>query len=149
MNVLTFLLHTRVWKQGTASESVRTLTPILAKVGNLINKEFCQSGHAMLSVEENQLWPTNGQIGYITPAVWGFPKASKRGTKSAMAHKRAAWLHNPYHVGGPQCFIAGEKMSSGPQMGRLATQPVPSRGSPKLQSGEEFFCFLAQNTNLY
>ena len=57
-----------------------------------------------------------------------------------MAHKWADWLHNPYRLGGPQCwptnghighitlaargpqrFTTGNKISSGPQMGGLAT----------------------------
>ena len=31
--------------------------------------------------------PQSGQIGYLTPAVSGSPSASKRGTKSEVAHK--------------------------------------------------------------
>ena len=70
---------------------------------------------------QNRHWPTNGQIVCITPAVWGVPysskrgtkaalahkninmivhgvfNASKRGTKSAMAYKWAIWLHPPCH----------------------------------------------------
>ena len=55
----------------------------------------------------NQKWPTSGQSGYVTPAVSGIPTASERG---------------------------GE-IRSGPQVGKVATSPLPSRGSPPLQSG--------------
>ena len=41
---------------------------------------------------QNQKWPTSGQGGYITPAAWGVPTASQRGTKSEVAHKWARWL---------------------------------------------------------
>ena len=30
------------------------------------------------------------------------------GTKSEMAHMRAQWLPNPYHLGGPQCSAKGQ-----------------------------------------
>ena len=42
--------------------------------------------------------------GYITPAVWGVPNTSKRGTKSEVAHKWADWLHNPRRLGNRQCY---------------------------------------------
>ena len=114
------------------------------------------------STGQNQKWPTSGQIGYITPAVRGVPNASKRGTKSemghklanwlhhlcrprvhntskhgtksAVAHKWAGWLHHPWCVGGPQRFTPGDKISSGPQVGRLAASPLASGGSPTLHS---------------
>ena len=63
---------------------------------------------------QNQKWPISGQIGYVTPAVWEVPNASKRGTKSEVAHKWANWLHKPCRLGGPQRFKAGDKIRSGP-----------------------------------
>ena len=57
--------------------------------------------------EQNQKWRTSGQNGYVTPAVSGIPTASRR----------------------------GDKMRSGPQVGKMTTPPLPSRGSPPLQSG--------------
>ena len=42
-----------------------------------------------------------GRIGYIIRAVLGISKASKRGTKSKVAHKWADWLHNPCRLGDP------------------------------------------------
>ena len=38
---------------------------------------------------QNQMWPTSGQGGYITPAAWGVPTASERGAESEVAHKWA------------------------------------------------------------
>ena len=57
----------------------------------------------------NQKWATCGQSGYVTPVVSGIPTAAERG-------------------GG------GGGMRSGPQVGKVATSPLPSRGSPPLQS---------------
>ena len=85
----------------------------------------------------------SGRIGYVTPAVWGVPNASARGTKSEVAHKgaygystRAVWGHKrrvwlPYP---------------------WAKAPLLSRGSPiieskeKRRSGPELggFCYIAR-----
>ena len=84
---------------------------------------------------QNQKWPTSGQNGYLTPAVSGIPTASERGAKSEVAHKWAKWLPHPCRIGDPHRFRAGGKISSGPQVGKMATSPLPYRGSPPLQSG--------------
>ena len=84
---------------------------------------------------QNQKWPTRGQSGYLTPAVSGIPTASERGAKSEVAHKRAKWLPHPCRIGDPHRFRAGGKIRSGPQEGKVATSPLPYRGSPPLQSG--------------
>ena len=84
---------------------------------------------------QNQKWPTSGQSGYLTPAVSGIPTASERGAKSEVAHKWAKWLPHPCRIGDPQRFRAGGKIRSGPQVGKVATSPLPYRGSPPLQSG--------------
>ena len=83
----------------------------------------------------NQKWPLNGQGGYIIPAASGIPTASKRGAKSEVAHKWARWLHHPCRLGDPHGFRAGGQMRSGPQVGKVATSPLPRRGSPTLESG--------------
>ena len=80
---------------------------------------------------------TAGQSGYVTPAVSGIPTASERGGKSEVAHKWAKWLHRPCRLGDPHRFKAGGESRSGPQVGKVATSPLPSRGSRALQSGEE------------
>ena len=84
---------------------------------------------------QNQKWPTSGRVGYLTPAVSGSPTASERGAKSEVAHKWANWLPHPCHIGDPHRFRAGGKIRSGPQVGKLATSPLPYRGAPPLQSG--------------
>ena len=84
---------------------------------------------------QNQKWPTCGQNGYLTPAVSGIPAASERGAESEVAHKWANWLPHPCRIGDPLRFRAGGKIRSGPQGGKLATSPLPYRGSPPLQSG--------------
>ena len=83
----------------------------------------------------NQKWPRSGQIGYLTPAVSGIPTASERGAKSEVAQKWANWLPHPCRIGDPHRFRAGGKIRSGPQVGKLATSPLPYRGSPLLPSG--------------
>ena len=84
---------------------------------------------------QNQKWPTSGHIGYLTPAVSGSPTAAERGAKSEVAHKWAKWLPHPCRIGDPHRFRAGGKIRSGPQVGKLATSPLPYRGAPPLQSG--------------
>ena len=79
---------------------------------------------------QNQKWPTCGQNGYVTPAVSGIPTASERGAKSEVAHLWAKWLRHPCRLGDPHRFRAGGKIRSGPQVGKMATSPLPSRGSP-------------------
>ena len=51
-----------------------------------------------------------------------------------MAHKWARWLHNPCRLGGPHGFKVGGGIKGGPQVGKVATLPVPPGGSPPLQS---------------
>ena len=87
------------------------------------------------SGEQNQKWPTSGQIGYLTPAVSGIPTASERGAKSEVAHKWANCLPHPCRIGDPHRLRAGSKIRSGPQVGKLATSSLPYRGAPPLQSG--------------
>ena len=84
---------------------------------------------------QNQKWPTYGQSGYVTPAVSGIPTAAERGAKSEVAHLWAKWLRHPCRLGDPHRCRAGGKIRSGPLVGKVATSPLPSRGSPPLQSG--------------
>ena len=84
---------------------------------------------------QNQKWPTSGRNGYLTPAVSGIPTALERGGKSEVAHKWAKWLPHPCRIGDPYRFRAGGRIRSGPQVGEMATSPLPYRGSPPLQSG--------------
>ena len=84
---------------------------------------------------QNQKWPTCGQSGYVTPAGSGIPTASERGGKSEVAHLWAKWLRRPCRLRDPHRCGAGGKIRNGPQVGKVATSPLPSRGSPPLQSG--------------
>ena len=45
-----------------------------------------------------------------------------------MAHKCTRWLHNPCHLGGPDGFRAGGRIKGGPEVGKVATQPLPPGG---------------------
>ena len=84
---------------------------------------------------QDQKWPINGQGGYITPAASGIPTSPRRGAKSEVANKWARWLRHPCRLGDPHRFRAGGKFRSGPYMGKVATSPLPPRGSPPLHSG--------------
>ena len=107
-----------------------------AQVGKLATSPLPYRGAPPLqSGGQNQKWPTSGQIGYLTPAVSGSPTASERGAKSEVAHLWTNWLPHPCRIGDPLRFRAGGKIRSGPQVGKLATSPLPYRGAPPLQSG--------------
>ena len=54
-----------------------------------------------------------------------------------MAHKWADWLHHRYHLGGPQPFIVKDKITTVPQVGKLAGLPLPPGGSRLLHSREQ------------
>ena len=104
-------------------------------VGNVATSPLPSRGSPPLqSGGQNQKWPTCGQSGYVTPAVSGIPTAAERGAKSEVAHLWAKWLRHPCHLGDPHRCRAGGKIRSGPQVGKVATSPLPSRGSPPLQS---------------
>ena len=85
----------------------------------------------------NQKWPTSGQSGYVTPAVSGISTALERAAKSEVAHLWAKWLRHPCRLRDPHRFRAGGKIRSGPLVGKVATSPVPSQGSPPLQRGRQ------------
>ena len=94
-----------------------------------------QGSPPLQSGGRNQKWPTCGQGGYVTPAALGIPTALERGAKSEVAHLWTKWLRHPCPLGDPHQFRAGGKIRSGPLVGKVATSPLPSRGSPPLQSG--------------
>ena len=108
------------------------------QVGKVANSPLPYRGSPPLQRGgQNQKWPTSGQSGYLTPAVSGIPGASERGAKSEVAHKWAKWLTHPCRIGDPHRCRAGGKIRSGPQVGQVATSPLPYRRSPPLQSGEQ------------
>ena len=51
----------------------------------------------------------------------GSPSFQTEGAESEVAHKWARWLRNPCRLGGPHCFRAGNKIRSGPHVGKVAT----------------------------
>ena len=105
-------------------------------VGKVATQPLPPRGSPSLqSAGQNQKWPTCGQGGYATPAASGIPFATERGAKSEVAHLWARWLRNPCRLGDPLRHRAGGKSKSGPLVGKVATQPLPPRGSPPLQSG--------------
>ena len=55
--------------------------------------------------------------------------------QSEVAHLWARWLRNPCRLGDPHRCRAGGKIRNGPLVGKVATSPLPCRGSPPLQSG--------------
>ena len=108
------------------------------QVGKVATSPLTPRGSAaMHSGGQDQKWPTCGQSGYVTPAVSRIPTASERGGggDSEVAHLWAKWLRHPCRLGDPHRFRAGGKIRSGPLVGKVATSPLPSRGSPPLQSG--------------
>ena len=54
-------------------------------------------------------------------AASGMPSASERGTKSKVARLWVRWLLNPCRLGNPLRFRAGDKIKSGPTVGKVAT----------------------------
>ena len=69
------------------------------------------------------------------PCRIGDPHRCGAGAKSEVAHKWAKWLPHHCRIGEPHRFRAGGKIRSGPQVGKVATSPLPYRGAPLLQSG--------------
>ena len=65
----------------------------------------------------------------------GSPPLQSAGEKSEVAHNWAKWLPHPCRIGDPHRCRAGGKIRSGPQVGKVATSPLPYPGSPPLQSG--------------
>ena len=87
--------------------------------------------------EQNLQWPTNEQIGDVRTPVWAVPDASQPEGKSIVTQKWADWRHYAYQPQGPQCLRAGDKISSGPQVGILATQPLSPKGHYNFRAREK------------
>ena len=105
-------------------------------MGKVATSPLPSRGFTLLkSGGQSQKWPTCGQSGYVTPAVSGIPTATEWGAKSEVAPLRAKWLRHPCRLGDLHRFRAGGKIRSGPLVGKVATAPLPSRGSPPLQTG--------------
>ena len=79
--------------------------------------------------------PLVGKVATSPLPSRGSPPLHGRGGKSEVAHLWARWLLHPCRLGDPHRFRAGGKIRSGPLVGKVATSPLPSWGSPPLQSG--------------
>ena len=92
----------------------------------------CRIGevHHHQSGQENQKWPTSGQIGYLTPAVSGSPTASERGAKSEVAHKWANWLPHPCRIGEPHRHQSGGQNQKWPTSGQIGYLTAAVSGRP-------------------
>ena len=75
--------------------------------------------------------PTSGRKCYITPTFSGVPKDMGNKIRIGGAHKWAEMLHHPCILGDPQRHGGHNQNWWGPQVGRNATSPLHSRGSPK------------------
>ena len=79
--------------------------------------------------------PQMGKLATSPLASQRSPPLHSGGGKSKMAHLWAKWLRQPCRLGDPHRFRAGGVLRSGPQVGKVATSLLPSRGSPPLRSG--------------
>ena len=113
--------------------------------------------------KKNQKRSKSGQDGCITLPSWGSPQPST-GEESEMAQIWATWLHNPCLLEGPQCSAQvkyqkwsisgqdgcitpivlrvcgaqdGEIIRKHPNLGKMATYPLPSRECPTLGTGKK------------
>ena len=81
--------------------------------------------------------PQVGKVATSPLPPRGSPPLRSREAKSEVAHRWARWLHSPCRLGDPHQFRAGGgRIRSGPQVGKVATSPLPPQGSPPLQSRE-------------
>ena len=71
------------------------------------------------------------------PYRLGLPTDSEQWTKSKVPHSWGGWLHNPCCAEGQQHFKEEDQVRFGPQVGPVATQPLPIGGSPPLHSEEQ------------
>ena len=101
--------------------------------------------------------PTCGQSGYITPAILGAPNAVfgsatlSAGTKPRDGYVEAKWRQSGsitpavLGVSNPQRGAKNQKWLRGPHVGKVATAPLLSWGSPTLSWGPQR---LARGQNL-
>ena len=116
-----------------------------------------------LGMGENQKWPTSGQNGYITLAFSGVPNAHQgeeirncpqvstvatfplpsRGSPTPSKGRNQKWptsgdsgYMTPAFSGIPNAEHRG-KIRKVPYVGRVATSPLPSRGSPMPSKGRK------------
>ena len=85
---------------------------------------------------ENQKWPTSGDSSYITPAFSGIPNAEHGGKNQKEPISRHSGYITPAFSGLTNAQ-QGENITNSPQVGTMATSPLPSRGSPMPSKGRK------------
>ena len=98
---------------------------------------LCRFGdpHRCIAGGKIRSGPEVGEVATSPLPYRGSPPLQSGGIKSEVGHKWAKWLPHPCRIGEPHRFRAGGKIRSGPQVGELATSPLPYQGSPPLKSG--------------
>ena len=124
-------MHGRATKRGAKSEVAHKWAKWLPHPCRIGEPHRCRAG------DKIRIGPQVGKLATSPLPYRGAPplQSGGRGAKSEVAHKWAKWLLHPCCIGDPHRFRAGGKIRSGPQVGKLATSPLPYRGSPPLQSG--------------
>ena len=107
------------------------------QMGKVATSLLLSRGSPLLqSGGQNQKWPTCGQSGYVTPAVLGIPTASERGGKIRSGPQVGKVATSPLPSRGSPPEWGGGEIRIGPPVGKVATSPLPSRGSPPKRGGK-------------
>ena len=113
-----------------------------SEVAHLWAKWLChpcrlEDSHRYRAGGGNEKWPTSGQSGYVTPAISGMRTAAERGggDQKCPTCGQCGYVTPAVSEIPTASERDGGGMRRGPQVGKLATSPLPSRGSPPLQSG--------------
>ena len=90
------------------------------------------------SGEQDQTCPAWGRTGYTTPALWGGGgQRFKTGNKITSGPYVGGLATSPLPYGGFPTLPSGNQIKRAPHGGELATSPLPYGGSPTLHSGEQ------------
>ena len=112
----------------------------MAYKGGILATSLLLSGGGSPTLEiggQYQQWPTIGHIGYITLAILEGFHTLRNGNKMRSGPQVGRLGTSPLRVGGPQRFKAGGKISSGPQVGRLTTSHLLSGVPNASQRGDK------------
>ena len=96
----------------------------------LLNPYRLGEPHRFKAGDEIRSGPQSGLPGYLAPAVWGSPTASKRGLNQKWPTKWARWLLNPCRLGETHRFKAGDYIRSGPESAQGGYLTPAVSGSP-------------------
>ena len=109
---------------------------------NTCHEDKIRNGYFTLAVSGGQMWQS-GYIG-VPNAHYGDKMRNGYFTPTISGnHMWAKWLHHPYRLRSPQHPTRGQNQKWllqpyrlwGLHMGKMATSPLPSQGSPKLSVG--------------